>query len=181
MDRTPVSGQSSEAIQNQYLNWQILTNTHCRDLDTNKYIMNRLVCIQYKLYVLHLFWTANLDRYLLIVLAQIDLDVFESYWFHAGCVAGSPPLDALAADAAAPAAGCSSSLLPRPDIDTLFLVHALLCGSSVFGRVGMDVRFPSLSKFLPGTVGFVEVRYIIVKLCSSCHGNLGLEKCFSPI
>ena len=121
----PVSGQSSEAIQNQYLNWQILTNTHCRDLDTNKYIMNRLVCIQYKLYVLHLFWTANLDRYLLIVLAQIDLDVFESYWFHAGCVAGSPPLDALAADAAAPAAGCSSSLLPRPDIDTFF--SSMLC------------------------------------------------------
>jgi len=44
--------------------------------NTNKYVVNGLVCIQYRLYELHPYWIANLYQSGKIVLVRIDLDVF---------------------------------------------------------------------------------------------------------
>ena len=90
-----------------WMDWSVLnhySNTSCQYSasnsesipilpDTDQYTSiqtNRLVRIQleYKRHVLHLYWTANLDQYILIVLALIDLDVIvlarimSSYRFH---------------------------------------------------------------------------------------------------
>ena len=72
----------------------ILTNTR-QYKRTHREFFGMYSIIEYKLYVLHPYWTANLDQYMRIVLARIDLDVFVlclgSYWFTLAASQARPP------------------------------------------------------------------------------------------